>query len=233
LQLRGFPRATKGKVAASRDREAAFECWTTQSVKLLRVIAVVTVKELNDLSMKKRSSKQAGDAERRPGHGTSNGHAKPPIKEFIESPNQSSRNGARIDKVVVHCTEAGLESTLEEFQSPGRQVSAHYVIDRNGDIYQMVRDSERANHCRGANESSIGIEHVGRDTDELTEAQTASSAALIRWLLEQYDIPPARVFGHDFTPGYNLPGGTSCPDRLFGPVHAQSTVAAWVARNVE
>ncbi|HKP04500.1 MAG TPA: peptidoglycan recognition family protein [Chthoniobacterales bacterium] len=175
----------------------------------------------------------ANSPSERPGHGSSNEHAKPPIKQFIASPNHSSRNGARIDKVVLHCTEASLNSTLAEFQNAvGRQVSAHYVIDRNGDIYQMVEDSERANHCRGANESSIGIEHVGKETDVLTEEQAAASAALIRWLLQQYDIPRARVFGHDFTPGYNLPGGTSCPDKLFGAKHSQPTIAAWVDKNV-
>jgi N-acetyl-anhydromuramyl-L-alanine amidase AmpD len=91
----------------------------------------------------------------------------------------------------------------------------------------MVSDSDRANHCMGANESSIGIEHVGTETDSL-----AASAALIRWLLEQYQIPRANIFGHDFTPGYCRPGGTSCPDKLFGPVHSQSTIAAWVEANV-
>lgn len=139
----------------------------------------------------------------------------------------------KIDTIVLHCTEALLASTLEEFQKEhGRQVSAHYVIDRNGEIYQMVDDSERANHCRGANQSLIGIEHVGRETEALTDEQAVSSAALIRWLLEQYEIPRSNVFGHDFTPDCNLPGGTSCPDKLFGPKPAQSTISAWVKENV-
>jgi len=170
---------------------------------------------------------------KRVGHGSSNPHAKPAIKQFIQSPNHSCRNGARIDKIVLHCTEASLAGTLAEFQkSDGRQVSAHYVIDRNGDIYQMVSDSDRANHCMGANESSIGIEHVGTETDSLGAPQAAASAALIRWLLEQYHVPRTNIFGHDFTPGYSRPGGTSCPDRLFGPLHSQATVAAWVEANV-
>jgi N-acetyl-anhydromuramyl-L-alanine amidase AmpD len=126
-----------------------------------------------------------------------------------------------------------LAGTIEEFQkSGGRQVSAHYVIDRNGDIYQMVSDSDRANHCMGANESSIGIEHVGTETDSLATSQAAASAALIRWLLEQYHIPSTNIFGHDFTPGYSRPGGTSCPDQLFGATHDQETIAAWVKANV-
>ena len=160
--------------------------------------------------------------------------AKPVIKQFIHSPNCSPRKpGTKIDKIVVHCTEAPLASALAEFQSTdSRKVSAHYVIDRNGDIYQMVNDADCANHCRGANAASIGIEHVGSETDSLTAPQAAASGALIRWLLQQYQIPRTNIFGHNFTPGYNLPGGTSCPDKLFGPVHSQATIAAWVAANV-
>jgi hypothetical protein len=170
---------------------------------------------------------------KRIGHGSSNPHAKPPIKQFVQSPNHSCRNGAKIDKIVLHCTESTLASTLAEFQKTGgRQVSAHYVIDRNGGIYQMVNDSDRANHCMGANESSIGIEHVGTETDCLTAPQAAASAALIRWLLDQYHIPRTNIFGHDFAPGYCRPGGTSCPDKLFGPVHSQAAIAAWVQTNV-
>lgn len=169
----------------------------------------------------------------RAGHGSSNPSSKPPIKAFIESPNYSARNTGKIDKVVLHCTEASLAKTLAEFKkADGRQVSAHYVIDRHGDIYQMVRDSERANHCMGANESSIGIEQVGDKNNSLAPAQAKASAALIRWLLHQYDIPRTNVFGHDFTPGYSRPGGTSCPDKLFGATHSQATIGAWVRANV-
>ena len=159
---------------------------------------------------------------------------KPVIKQFIRSPNCSSRPaGTKIDKIVLHCTEGSLASTLAEFQrTDNRKVSAHYVIDRNGDIYQMVNDADCANHCRGANAASIGIEHVGSETDTLTAPQAATSAALIRWLLQEHQIPRTNIFGHNFTPGYNLPGGTSCPDKLFGPVHSQATIVAWVAANV-
>jgi hypothetical protein len=159
---------------------------------------------------------------------------KPVIKQFIRSPNCSSRQmGTKIDKIVLHCTEGSLASALAEFQkTDSRKVSAHYVIDRNGDIYQMVKDCDCANHCLGANHGSIGIEHVGSETDSLAPPQASASAALIRWLLQQHQIPRTNIFGHDFTPGYCRPGGTSCPDKLFGPVHSQDTISAWVAANV-
>jgi hypothetical protein len=160
--------------------------------------------------------------------------AKPVIKQFIRSPNCSFRQvGTKIDKIVLHCTEGSLASALAEFQRTDlRKVSAHYVIDRNGDIYQMVNDIDCANHCMGANASSIGIEHVGSKTDSLAAPQAAASAALIRWLLQEHQIPRTNIFGHDFTPGYSRPGGTSCPDKLFGPVHSQATIAAWVSASV-
>ena len=159
---------------------------------------------------------------------------KPVIKQFVRSPNCSGRkDGTKIDKIVLHCTEGSLAGALAEFQkTDSRKVSAHYVIDRNGDIYQMVNDTDCANHCMGANAGSIGIEHVGSETDSLAPPQAAASAALIRWLLNAYQIPRTNIFGHDFTPGYCRPGGTSCPDKLFGPVHSQATIAAWIAANV-
>jgi N-acetylmuramoyl-L-alanine amidase len=159
---------------------------------------------------------------------------KPVINQFIRSPNSSCRQiGTKIDKIVLHCTEGSLASALAEFQrTDSRKVSAHYVIDRNGDIYQMVNDTDCANHCIGANSGSIGIEHVCSETDSLAAPQASASAALIRWLLQEHQIPRTNIFGHDFTPGYCRPGGTSCPDKLFGPVHSQATIAAWVAANV-
>ena len=168
------------------------------------------------------------------GHGSANPNSKPPIKEFIPSPHHSSRNGAKIKMIVLHCTEASLQSTIAEFKgSNGRQVSAHYVIDVNGDIYQMVEDSERANHARGANQNSIGIEHVRGADQPITDAQAAASADLISWLLTEYEIPRSEIYGHDFAPGYDRSaGGTTCPDKLFGDRHTQQAVANWVANHI-
>jgi hypothetical protein len=167
------------------------------------------------------------------GHGSNNPYPKPPIDTSHASPFHSSRNGAKIEFIVLHSTEGSLGSTITEFTTGTRQVSAHYVIAKDGTIYQMVRDSVRANHARGANGNSIGIEHVAADTEALTGAQGQASAALLRWLCEQYDIPRTSIYGHDFAPGYDRThGGTSCPDKLFGASHSQQTVAQWVANNV-
>ena len=189
----------------------------------------ITISALRAIPVKPAKAPKRAAAVSRPAQA-----GKPVIKQFIRSPNYSSRPvGIKIDKIVLHCTEGSLASALAEFQrTDSRKVSAHYVIDRNGDIYQMVKDADCANHCMGANAASIGIEHVGSENDSLAPPQAAASAALIRWLLQEYQIPRTNIFGHDFTPGYGRPGGTSCPDKLFGPVHSQATIVAWVMGNV-
>ena len=155
---------------------------------------------------------------------------KPPIKSFIESPNSSSRNGAEIDMIVLHCsTAATVEGTIHWFLNRNSRVSAHYVVDKNGDIYQMVRDDCSAWHAKTANSRSIGIEHVGTATDRLTDAQSMASAELVRWLAAEYGIPAANVVGHRFAPGNE--GTTDCPNHLFGEETAEA-VAGWVAANV-
>ncbi len=71
--------------------------------------------------------------------------AKPPVKEFIQSPNFSSRNGERIRRVVMHYTTSrNVSGTIEWFKNPASRVSAHYVIVRDGTIFQMVRDADKA-----------------------------------------------------------------------------------------
>lgn len=157
-------------------------------------------------------------------------HVKPAIKSFIESPNYSSRNGASINMIVLHCTTAAtVEGTINWFLDRKSQVSAHYVVDKNGDIYQMVRDECSAWHAKAINSRSIGIEHVGTATDRLTDAQSMASAQLVRWLAAAYGIPAANVMGHRFAPCNE--GTTDCPNHLFGDATADA-VAEWVKTNV-
>ena len=155
---------------------------------------------------------------------------KPHIKSFIESPNYSSRNKASINMIVLHSTTAAtVEGTINWFLDRKSQVSAHYVVDKNGDIYQMVRDECSAWHAKAINSRSIGIEHVATATDGLTGAQSKASAALVRWLALTYGVPAANILGHRFAPCNE--GTTDCPNHLFGDATADAIVD-WVNTNV-
>ena len=74
-------------------------------------------------------------------------------------------------------------------------VSAQFLVDRNGDIYRLMPEDWMARHCIGFNHVAIGIENVGDGAKfPLTEAQVQSNAALVRYLAGKYPI--THLIGH-------------------------------------
>jgi beta-N-acetylhexosaminidase len=85
----------------------------------------------------------------------------------------------------------------ELHQLPG--TCAHFVIDTDGTIYQLVRLDVRCRHTVGLNWAAIGIEHVGTSDAQIlaNPKQMRSSLALTLWLMSRYGIPLANVIGHN------------------------------------
>jgi beta-N-acetylhexosaminidase len=85
----------------------------------------------------------------------------------------------------------------ELHQLPG--TCAHFIIDRDGTIYQLVPLDIMCRHTVGLNYVAIGIEHVGTSDAEILEdaAQMRSSLALTAWLMRRYRISLANVIGHN------------------------------------
>lgn len=74
-------------------------------------------------------------------------------------------------------------------------VSSHFLVDRDGTIYQLQPETRFARHCIGLNHVAIGIENVGDgDKHPLTDAQVAADAALVRDLAGRYPI--THLLGH-------------------------------------
>ena len=76
-------------------------------------------------------------------------------------------------------------------------VSAHFIVDRDGKIYQLMPTNKMARHVIGLNNIAIGIENVGgvNDVEDLTNAQLEANIYLIRLLKKQY--PKIKyVIGH-------------------------------------
>jgi N-acetylmuramoyl-L-alanine amidase len=76
---------------------------------------------------------------------------------------------------------------------------AHFIIDRDGTIYQLVPLNIMCRHTVGLNYVAIGIEHVGTsDAEVLNDApQMRSSLALTAWLMARFRISLANVIGHN------------------------------------
>jgi len=68
-------------------------------------------------------------------------------------------------------------------------VSAHYLVARDGTIYRLMPDNHMARHVIGLNYSAIGVENVGgkdNKEDDLTPAQLKSNIALVKYLKKKY-----------------------------------------------
>jgi len=147
-------------------------------------------------------------------HGHGSGHAKTPTVKFIaaDDSNYNSRNGTKIDMIIMHNTDEGLEASINTFKDPKSQVSAHYIVARSGEIIQMVRDTYRAWHAgdRTVNSRSIGIEHEATNANRgMTPTQEQSSIALVKYLMEAYDITIVNIKPHREVS--TISGGTDCP----------------------
>ncbi len=81
-------------------------------------------------------------------------------------------------------------------QLPG--VCAHFVVDRDGTIYQVVPLWVRCRHTVGLNHRTIGIEHVGLSDEDVmgNRRQRVASIRLSAWLADRFDIASGDVIGH-------------------------------------
>ncbi|GAB3684066.1 N-acetylmuramoyl-L-alanine amidase [Saccharopolyspora tripterygii] len=110
-----------------------------------------------------------------------------------------------IDSIVIHDTEVAYQTAISLFQDPAHGAAAHYVIrSSDGEVTQMVPTKDMAWHAGSwdRNMRSIGIEHEGWANEGgtwYTESMYRSSAKLVRYLAEKYDIPLDRehIVGHD------------------------------------
>ncbi len=146
------------------------------------------------------------------------------------SPNYDARPEAQpIDMVVLHYT--GMKSgaaALARLCEETAKVSAHYLIEEDGKIYQMVDEENRAWHAglsswggkHGVNSRSIGIEIVNTGHEwgytDFLEPQIDAVIALLTDIKARRGIKPSMVLGHsDVAPERKEDPGEKFPwDRL-------------------
>ena len=75
---------------------------------------------------------------------------------------------------------------------------AHYVIDSDGTIYQLVSLRWRCRHTVGLNQTAIGIEHVGTSDGAVLDRPKVlrASLKLTAWLRCRFSIRVRNVIGH-------------------------------------
>jgi N-acetylmuramoyl-L-alanine amidase len=119
-----------------------------------------------------------------------------------------------VELVVIHCTELPDLAMAREYgekvlHASGAGNSGHYYVDRDGAVYRYVPGTRVANHVRGNNANSIGIELVNRGryphwwdsrqqqmTEPYSEIQIAALNALLAQL--RVEFPKLRdIAGHE------------------------------------
>jgi len=135
------------------------------------------------------------------------GEPKPPVENIPAHPNHFS-SGSIINtpkRIIMHHTSVSIDKAIGIFQRTEkvdgqyRQVSAHYIVGRDGRIVQMVPDNKVAYHAGPAgNNNSIGIENVATRTAQgLTEKQEEALVKLVRYLTSVYNISNDKIVGHN------------------------------------
>jgi N-acetylmuramoyl-L-alanine amidase len=128
--------------------------------------------------------------------------------EVRESPNFDQRRPSFV--ILHHTTNDTAEQALSTLTNRERGVSSHYVIGRDGRLYYLVDERERAWHAgasywgghRDLNSASIGIELDNNGMEPFAEPQIVTLLALLGDLKTRYKLPATAFLGHgDVAPG--------------------------------
>ena len=143
------------------------------------------------------------------------------------SPNFNERGNYNIDKIILHYTDMeSVDDVLNKFMDEGSEVSAHYVIDTDGTIFQCVSEYDRAWHAgvsswqgeENINSSSIGIElqNGGEQFgyDDFPTLQINALTSLITDIKTRHKIVKQNILAHSdiapdrkIDPDYKFPWG--------------------------
>jgi N-acetylmuramoyl-L-alanine amidase len=160
------------------------------------------------------------------------------------SPNHNERPAEPVSLIVLHYT--GMTSGQEALAwmcNAASKVSAHYMVEENGEIVQMVEEDRRAWHAGishwagrdGLNDISIGIEIVNKGHEHgytpFPDVQIAAVLRLAQDIMHRHELPAHSVVAHSDIaplrkqdPGELFPWGY-CADQGVGIWHHDNSRA--------
>lgn len=143
------------------------------------------------------------------------------------TPHQSARPvGTVIDLIVLHA-DAGMSDagTVSWIGNPTSKVSYHYLVGRDGTVYQFVPDERKAWHAgvstfKGrnlCNDFSLGVSFANDQKGEaFPDEQIDAGVELVAALCRRHDIPVERITTHAaISPGRKFDPGPRFPLAAF------------------
>lgn len=106
--------------------------------------------------------------------------------------------------IIHHTAQNACDETLRAFTRVQSQVSAHYVICKDGTVHHLLNDYFRAWHAGvskwgsliDVNSSSIGIELDNNGYESFPDTQINSLLHVLTALKTKYNIPTTNFIGH-------------------------------------
>jgi N-acetylmuramoyl-L-alanine amidase len=126
----------------------------------------------------------------------------PPAPYWVGTTNFNLRKPNFV--IIHHTAQNSCPEALNTFTVARTQVSAHYVVCRDGVVHHMLNDYLRAwqaglskwGNITDVNSISIGIELDNNGFEPFAPAQIHSLLRLLAMLKKQYNIPTANFIGH-------------------------------------
>ncbi len=125
----------------------------------------------------------------------------------------SGPNRTKVDRVVVHsiggpeCKSnkikflpaSGSAKSWVDYFATHKVLGIHYVIDKQGIVAKGMPEDEIANHAKGSNDTSIGIELVnwGDGKDPYTLEQVTALIKLLKDIKRRWNIPSDHIYSHE------------------------------------
>jgi N-acetylmuramoyl-L-alanine amidase len=145
----------------------------------------------------------------------------PPGPYFVGTTNFNLRKPNFV--IIHHTAQNSCEQTLNTFTNIKTQVSAHYVICKDGTVHHLLNDYLRAWHggvakwsnLTDVNSASVGIELDNNGFEPFPDLQVNSLLLLLAQLKKAYNIPTANFIGHaDIAPGRKVDPNARFPWKL-------------------
>ncbi len=142
----------------------------------------------------------------------------------FKSPNFDERKSDKVNSIIIHYTALkSIKESIKYLCSKKNKVSSHYLISKNGRIYNLVSEKKRAWHAgksywkgnNDINSSSIGIEldfYPSTLTKKYNKNLLFSLIKLLKKIKKKYHIQENDILGHsDIAPYRKIDPGKNFP----------------------
>jgi len=157
------------------------------------------------------------------------------IINSINNENNPKRNISDIKAIILHHTgSTGTDEANKKYLNKDDYISAHYLIGKDGKVYQLMDDDVIAYHAgvssytgleakgNSLNWCTLGIE-INSNGFDFTDSQRVATKELVQYLMKKYNIPYNMVLGHKhIAPGRKTDPGIMLHQNLSWEVYQKS-----------